>query len=244
MGKKKQWEVASEALIGQEITWIDGQSHGALECEPYSYIHNIYAVGTILRITRGSVYIRMDRGSAWGTKPGKVKRFYKPYLMQQLEDKEMIARIEASTPPPSEVREHDHDPYEVYALTDPMTGIIHYIGITNDRERRYREHVTCSGTNREKNMWVISLLQQELQPAMEVIERVTGLREAKKRETHWIIYHLARLAPLTNVLSDEIREQASVEHDILLAQSVRLLAQHFDTTDRLVHRIKRAGWIG
>lgn len=90
------------------------------------------------------------------------------------------------------------DEHAIYALIDPKDNSIHYIGMSRNATKRYRQHVACSGTNLLKNMWVTDLLREGMRPVLTIIETVDGIQTARNRETFWINHYLAQGAPLTN----------------------------------------------
>lgn len=73
----------------------------------------------------------------------------------------------------------------IYALCDPDTGAVRYIGQTCYPRRRKWLH--CSSSNnrgmRKVNIWVRSLLDQGKKPAFSIIEETTDL---DARERYWI----------------------------------------------------------
>ncbi|SRR6266568_3929305 len=88
--------------------------------------------------------------------------------------------------------------YEIYLLSDPCTGIVHYIGISTNAQRRYKEHCSCAGTNLRKNIWIQQLQQKNQLPTLTVIETAQGLNTAREREKVWIHHYLELRLPLTN----------------------------------------------
>lgn len=89
--------------------------------------------------------------------------------------------------------------YSIYALCDPCTGLAHYIGISRNVQRRYKEHCTCSGTNLPKNIWIQQLLQKNQQPILSVIDTVQDRKVALEREKVWIHTYLEQGLMLTNL---------------------------------------------
>ena len=63
----------------------------------------------------------------------------------------------------------------IYALLDPITREIRYIGKSDYPRERLRDHVCDSKCNKENNRkanWIRSLLKQGLKPEMEIIDEV------------------------------------------------------------------------
>lgn len=87
----------------------------------------------------------------------------------------------------------------IYALLDPRTGEVRYIGKTyRSKQRRLRQHINDSRSGRSNThaaCWVRSLLNEGLEPVAKTIEVVTENWE--DRERYWIRYFRKRF-DLTN----------------------------------------------
>ncbi len=67
----------------------------------------------------------------------------------------------------------DSDFTFIYALKDPVSGAIRYIGKTDDLELRLRFHISDSKRqNNHKAHWIMALLAKGLQPILEIIDQV------------------------------------------------------------------------
>lgn len=88
----------------------------------------------------------------------------------------------------------------VYALIDPRTNDIGYIGLTNDPNGRLQQHLQDTGkTSRRKFQWIQRLLSEQVQPRLIILETVyDGLEAAKRREKYWIQHYLVQQIPLAN----------------------------------------------
>ena len=165
---------------------------------------NEYVMGTVrttetvVRATRHCLTVEYD--NRWGewVRCRRDKTYYLEEV--EIEDEATRSLIEQSIPPAKGEPKHKQDAYMVYTLIDPRDQRVHYVGISVDVERRYREHVTCSGLNLQKNLWVLDLMQHHLQPSLTIIETVQGSDAAHERETYWIQHYLQLQAPLTNIL--------------------------------------------
>lgn len=73
----------------------------------------------------------------------------------------------------------------IYALVDPHTDEIKYIGKSNDPERRLRDHLRCEWRNVYKDRWVLKLKRQGEVPVLHVLEECPGT-EWRDRERYWI----------------------------------------------------------
>lgn len=77
-------------------------------------------------------------------------------------------------------------PY-IYALRDPDTKEVRYVGKTNNLERRYQSHL-CNSKNRQhiySYRWIKSLQREGKEPILEVLEEVSE-DQWKEREIWWI----------------------------------------------------------
>lgn len=84
----------------------------------------------------------------------------------------------------------------IYALKDPDTGDIRYVGKTNNIRARLRNHKS-DAKNTHKVNWIQSLLRQNKEPVMEVLDIVTdGFWE--QWEVAWIEFFRESGYALTN----------------------------------------------
>jgi group I intron endonuclease len=84
----------------------------------------------------------------------------------------------------------------IYALKDPLTDKVRYIGKSNNPKLRYYAHLSHAKKTRNKthrDSWIISLLNQNLKPILFVIEETTD-ELWKERER----YYISRYSNLTN----------------------------------------------
>lgn len=62
----------------------------------------------------------------------------------------------------------------IYALKDPRTNIIRYIGKANEPYKRYKNHLNkCRDKNTHKRNWINSLREEKLKPVLEILEEVS-----------------------------------------------------------------------
>lgn len=76
----------------------------------------------------------------------------------------------------------------IYALKDPTTGLIRYIGKTVNPAKRFTAHLTEARQNKEHNYrihWLRSLLENGLHPEFEMLAQVPDA-EWKKWEVEYI----------------------------------------------------------
>jgi hypothetical protein len=84
---------------------------------------------------------------------------------------------------------NDIKKYKIYALCEPCSKIIRYIGLTGDSlKRRYYDHYKCS-VNTKKSSWVKSKKIIGLRPKLIIIENNLTLHEAKSKEIYYISYY-------------------------------------------------------
>lgn len=90
-------------------------------------------------------------------------------------------------------------PYFVYALIDPRTDAVAYIGISFNATWRFSQHLKCDSTNNAKNTWIKELQSEGLNPVLKILETVETSEVARKREMYWIKYFASQQMPLRNI---------------------------------------------
>ncbi len=113
-------------------------------------------------------------------------------------------------------------PTFVYALLDPRTDRVRYVGYSYDPwERLHGHHGHVQDMSRSvthKNNWLRGLIDAGYEPRMVVIDRCLGPEDAKSSEVSWIEFYRSIGEPLTNmtvggdglsVVSPEIRSKIS-----------------------------------
>ena len=95
--------------------------------------------------------------------------------------------------------------YFVYALADPRTDQVAYVGITDNLYERFLQHISYRQNdgrgNTYKNMWISSLEDLKLIPSLKLLDTVETEEEAREREIYWIRYYNAQQVSLTNIMS-------------------------------------------
>jgi hypothetical protein len=92
------------------------------------------------------------------------------------------------------------EPVTIYALADPRTGEVRYVGKAVDPARRLRQHMTAfqlRNYRSQKNSWLLSLLDAGVTPTLHVLELVEH-QDANAAEIRWIAKALEMGARLTN----------------------------------------------
>jgi predicted GIY-YIG superfamily endonuclease len=97
------------------------------------------------------------------------------------------------------VHEENRTDYVVYALSDPRTNEVRYVGCTSDLKSRYSAHLMI---NQEKNVvkkaWIGELKSLGLRPLVVTLEDGYNKKTAHDREACWIARYLTEGAPLVN----------------------------------------------
>ena len=80
------------------------------------------------------------------------------------------------------------DTYWVYSISDPCTGRVFYVGQTNNLRRRFNDH-TRERNKTPKDIYISTMIANDVWPVFTILERVKGLRAAVEREG----YHISQL---------------------------------------------------
>lgn len=91
------------------------------------------------------------------------------------------------------LKRHDKR-YYIYALIDPRNYVVHYIGISNDAEQRYQQHIRGK-SNKYIWQWIQELRELDTVPILQIVETLDrdenkSFRDfmtfVSERERHWI----------------------------------------------------------
>jgi hypothetical protein len=150
-------------------------------------------------------------------------------------------RVAGSNPAPATMK-------TIYALLDPDTRRIRYVGATGDPVQRLRVHWSSRLTKRKSPLvqWIKTL---NVKPKLHVLQRVSD-DVAHDAEEYWIkllrqvptvdllnttdVWSGGRNLPLAVHLSDAQREKIR-----LSTASTRQLAKEYDVSASSINRIKR-----
>jgi predicted GIY-YIG superfamily endonuclease len=88
---------------------------------------------------------------------------------------------------------------EVYALGDPRTSQMRYIGIAKNVYRRYAQHLVEPHHNKNKNEWIEEMKKAGHIPTLTILESGLTNAMARKQEQYWIQHYIGLGAPLTNI---------------------------------------------
>lgn len=87
----------------------------------------------------------------------------------------------------------------IYALLDPNTNEVRYVGCSVNPFKRYQEHTNIDRIcNEVKHEWVEALSQTGQKPALILLDKCGDRATGRERETAWITTLLTDGAPLTN----------------------------------------------
>jgi len=75
----------------------------------------------------------------------------------------------------------------IYALLDPRTMAVRYIGKSDDPNRRLYDHITHTRESNRKANWIKSLAKNGIQPVVEIIDEVQR-SEWQAAEAAYIIF--------------------------------------------------------
>jgi predicted GIY-YIG superfamily endonuclease len=90
--------------------------------------------------------------------------------------------------------------YFIYELVDPRDNATRYVGMTNNPEARYKQHISQHNGDSPKSRWIQELLTLGLQPLIRILETTESEAQARDQELHWIGYYVSQGTQLTNLL--------------------------------------------
>lgn len=85
----------------------------------------------------------------------------------------------------------------IYALVDPETNQVCYVGKANDPQYRYKGHLR-EKNNAPKARWISGLKERGLKPLLNIVEEVP-FAQWQEREMYWISYYHEQGCPLVNL---------------------------------------------
>jgi hypothetical protein len=87
----------------------------------------------------------------------------------------------------------------IYALTDPRTNEVRYIGKADEPSTRLKHHLKPKQlqVKTAKNSWLKNLLADNIQPKLKIVEEVF-IENWENRERYWIAYYTSLGYRLTN----------------------------------------------
>ena len=135
----------------------------------------------------------------------------------------------------------------VYALGDPRTGEVHYIGISQDVYRRYAQHLNHPHINNVKNTWMEEIKQAGIVPTLAILETSVDDTIIHEREKHWIQHYLALGAPLSNIMHGSVlrthkKPEGVFEANLMQEKPTYTLRELFDNLPIPIKELgRRAG---
>ena len=87
--------------------------------------------------------------------------------------------------------------YSIYVLKDPITFEIRYVGLSCNVDNRYQEHIKDKISS-YKQRWINSLIKNNKQPLLEIIEKDLSLSKAFELEIYYIDEYKNKGFRLTN----------------------------------------------
>lgn len=90
-----------------------------------------------------------------------------------------------------------------YTLKCPITNDVKYVGRSVNPDGRYRQHIhsgKCEGHKDKKGAWIKSLLDKDLKPIMEIIDKLENYKDIEevKRKEEFLILEFRKTCDLKN----------------------------------------------
>jgi predicted GIY-YIG superfamily endonuclease len=135
--------------------------------------------------------------------------------------------------------------YYVYALHNPNSARIRYIGMSVDAVRRYASHIRSArkGATLKVSRWIASVLNEShKKPLLSILHSCDSLKEAKRLE----ILEIKRTPDLVNVQRDQTRtnihfheRQRIAMHAIAKSKGTTAAVEYREAVDNHVTANKR-----
>jgi predicted GIY-YIG superfamily endonuclease len=100
--------------------------------------------------------------------------------------------------------------YIVYGLEDQRNHEVFYVGITDDVQSRFLQHLRCDGSNPLKDARIQAMVTAGYLPLPRTLQIVGDIEQAKRRESYWIRHYHALDMPLTNQVIPVIQEHVII----------------------------------
>lgn len=89
--------------------------------------------------------------------------------------------------------------FTIYALCDPDTENVRYVGVTADIKRRMNQHVSpANNPGTQVSKWINELSARRKRPSIVTLEQCDDPLAASDAERKWITYHLSTGSLLLN----------------------------------------------
>lgn len=130
----------------------------------------------------------------------------------------------------------------IYGLRDPRNGNTYYVGKTDNLQRRLREHLGWSSSDRTRK-WVDELKSINLQPEIYVLEEI-DMAYGDQRERYWIDLMIERGYHLLNGRNRTQRYQEPPRAPLIEQYlTIKQVAEMLHTTERAIKDDIQAGRI-
>jgi len=129
----------------------------------------------------------------------------------------------------------------IYALKDPISFEIRYVGKSNNPKSRFNKHIgeARRNPNNHRLCWIKGLLDNNLKPILEILEEIE-FNKWQERE----IFYISTLPNLTNTLpGGEYSPMSEQRHIDKMKETKRLNPQIFtEKTKKLLSEIRKNEW--
>lgn len=110
----------------------------------------------------------------------------------------VLANPTENKPPLPKTRSTKKKRHIIYALEDPQTGLIMYVGYTSNIDLRLKQHLqSAKQTGTPKEQWLAELKQLNLQPKVIELEEI-AIEDCNNAEIRWIEHFRQKGHKLTN----------------------------------------------
>jgi hypothetical protein len=113
----------------------------------------------------------------------------------------------------------------IYAMIDPRTNEVKYIGQSKYQHMRYKHHThRTDEENTLKQRWIDELKAIGLLPVYSILESDVAWTSRLERESHWVNHYLSRGHRLTNQLGRPcLQKQRREAYDYKQEKLMKLL---------------------
>src|SRR5882762_7984725 len=102
--------------------------------------------------------------------------------------------------------------FTVYGLEDQRNHEVFYVGITDNIQTRFIEHLRCDGTNPIKDVAIRDMVSAGYLPLPRTLQLVADLETARRRESYWLRHFYDLGMQLTNQVIPMLYENMVIIH--------------------------------